>query len=177
MFFLFLCVCLTTLICLYRCFAFYTHFIISLGSLQKEKNFLLEKQGTRFRIEQGMSYITVKWSHHYAIGTCDKGVEGTPSNVTLAQIAFFTSLPEEVLIYVYVVMCGWIKSAATHFIGENTCSRAILYQLPMSVISTSCETVYTTKSSYFHIPKSAKLSGFHSAITMRVIHKLLMSCP
>ena len=35
-------------------------------------------------------------------------------------------------------------SAAMHYIGAKY-SQRWLYQLPMSVISTSCETVYTTK--------------------------------
>ena len=36
-------------------------------------------------------------------------------------------------------MRGWIKSAAMHYIGAKYQQR-VLYQLPMSVISTSCDT-------------------------------------
>ena len=39
----------------------------------------------------------------------------------------------------YVVMRGWIKSATMHYIRAKYPQRG-LYQLPMSVISTSCET-------------------------------------
>ena len=36
----------------------------------------------------------------------------------------------------YVVMRGWVKSSATHYIGAKY-SRRVIYQLPMSDISTS----------------------------------------
>ena len=47
------------------------------------------------------------------------------------------------LAYIYVVMCGWIKSVARHYI-KVTYSLQVLYQLPkwsinfLSAISTSC---------------------------------------